>query len=154
MHPLDNVIWTALTTRQLNFAEGSGLARRFLKEVTLLSGFERPDDHGYGSLAEVVGEGGTAAVFLDHPYEPREGWDWIAGAPLLQMVCENVSDAAGATSSPSNSRPGMVELGVLDSPEMIELTTLTKPGPFRSANSRIGHLRRNSQRSKARSDGR
>jgi len=131
MHPLDNVIWTALTTRQVNFAEGSGLARRFLKEVTLLSGFERPDDYGYGSLAEVVGEGGTAAVFLDHPYEPRAGWDWIAGAPLLQMVCENVSAAEGDTNSNlRNSDLKIVELGPPDSPEMIELTTLTKPGPF------------------------
>ncbi|MGA7752866.1 MAG: GNAT family N-acetyltransferase [Candidatus Sulfotelmatobacter sp.] len=131
MHPLDNVIWTALTTRQAIFAEGSGLARRFLREVTLLSGFEKPDEHGYAALAEVVGEGGTAAVFLDRPYESREGWAWIAGAPLLQMVCENASDATdGANTSSSNSTPRVVELGSPESPEMLELTTLTKPGPF------------------------
>jgi ribosomal protein S18 acetylase RimI-like enzyme len=127
MHPLDNVIWQALTTRQACFAEGSGLARRFLREVTLLSGFENADDDGYASLAAVVGDSGTAAVFLDSPYEARDGWEWIAGAPLLQMVCENGSDS---NSQPANSNPKTVELGLPDSPEMIELTTLTKPGPF------------------------
>ena len=126
MHPLDNMIWQALTTRQTNFAEGSGSARRFQQDVTLLSGFEAPDDAGYADLAAVVGEGGTAAVFLDQPYEPREGWDWIAGAPLVQMVSMNAAAADGN----SSSKEELVELGLADSPEMIELTTLTKPGPF------------------------
>ena len=87
MHPLDNVIWQALTTRQAVFAEGSGSARRFVREVTLLSGFEHADDGGLYDLAEVAGEGGTIAVFLDNPYEARDGWEWVTGAPLVQMVC-------------------------------------------------------------------
>jgi hypothetical protein len=45
MHPLDNVIWQALTTRQREFAEAFGEARRFQPEVTaltaLLEQFER-----------------------------------------------------------------------------------------------------------------
>ncbi len=124
MHPLENVIWQALTTRQVCFSEASGSARRFLRDVTLLSGFERADDDGYASLAEIVGEGGTSAVFLDVPYETRPGWDWVAGAPLLQMVYEN------GTLSPSKPKSEMIELRERDSPEMIELTALTKPGPF------------------------
>ena len=36
MHPLDNVIWQALTTRQTVFAESCGEARRFMPEVTAL----------------------------------------------------------------------------------------------------------------------
>src|SRR5258708_25366173 len=32
MHPLDNVIWQALTTRQTQFAEGADRARRFVRE--------------------------------------------------------------------------------------------------------------------------
>ncbi len=125
-HPLENVIWQALTTRQAGFAESFGSARRFIREVTLLSGFERPDDRGYADLAEVAGEGGTIAVFLDHPYEARDGWDWVAGAPLVQMVC----DARSGFRPEANSTVNMVPLGLPDSPEMIELTTLTKPGPF------------------------
>jgi ribosomal protein S18 acetylase RimI-like enzyme len=126
MHPLDNVIWQALTTRQAVFAEGSGSARRFVREVTLLSGFEHADDGGFDDLAEVAGEGGTIAVFLDHPYEARDGWEWVTGAPLVQMVCQEQNGLRPG----ANSTVKIVPLGLHESPEMIELTTLTKPGPF------------------------
>jgi predicted GNAT family acetyltransferase len=126
MHPLDNVIWQALTTRQSHFAQVSGSARRFVREVTLLSGFEEATVSGYASLATLVGPDGTAAVFLDKPYMSHVGWDFIAGAPLLQMVCENGSHPR----SDSNSPAEIAELSLADSPEMLELTALTKPGPF------------------------
>lgn len=127
MHPLDNIIWTALTTRQTEFAESFGHARRFMPEVTALGAFREPTSEGYESLAGLLDSRGTVALFLDTPYDQRAGWEWIAGAPLLQMVCENGSAAA---TSQVSSDPELVELGIADSPEMIELTALTKPGPF------------------------
>jgi predicted GNAT family acetyltransferase len=123
MHPLENVIWTALTTRQSHFAESLGNASRFQRQVTLLSGFNEPTSEAYNSLATLTEPNGTTAVFLDSPYEPQPGWTWIAGAPLLQMICENVPSSNGA-------HHAITELGPHDSPEMLELTTLTKPGPF------------------------
>jgi predicted GNAT family acetyltransferase len=51
------------------------------------------------------------------------------------MVCENGS---APSTSHSNSDPEMVELGDADSPEMIELTTLTKPGPFGKRTHELG----------------
>src|SRR4249919_2717322 len=125
MHPLENVIWQALTTRQSHFAESCDRARRFVQEVTSLCAFDQPNHEGYASLARLAGSGGTAAVFLDQPHEPRDGWDYIVGAPLLQMVCENGHPTPG-----SSARPEIVELSATDSPEMRELTALTKPGPF------------------------
>ena len=133
MHPLENVIWQALTTRQAHFAESCDTARRFVQEVTSLCAFDQPNDEGYASLARLAGSCGTAAVFLDQPYEPRDGWDYIAGAPLLQMVCEN------GHASPNYSAPAIVELGANDSPEMLELTALTKPGPFGPRTHELGY---------------
>lgn len=139
MHPLDNVIWNALTTRQVEFAESCNLARRFLPEVTLLAGFREPSDEGYESLAGLLRPGGTVALFLVAPYENRPGWELVASVPLLQMVYEDgkpaVSDLAGlrpaeSRGSPHESLPEIIRLGEADSPEMIELTELTKPGPF------------------------
>jgi ribosomal protein S18 acetylase RimI-like enzyme len=134
MHPLENVIWQALTTRQAHFAESCDSARRFVQEVTSLCAFDQPNHEGYASLAKLAGSGGTAAVFLDQPYETRPGWEYIAGAPLQQMVCEK----GHASPSPSAS-PAMVELGVNDSAEMLELTALTKPGPFGSRTHELGY---------------
>ena len=133
MHALDNVIWQALTTRHARFAECYGQARRFEREVTSLTAFEQESPEGYAALAGLVGVGGTAALFLGREYEPRPGWEWVAGAPLLQMVCGN----GGGPQIRSDSAE-IVRLGVQDSPEMMELATLTKPGPFSSRTHELG----------------
>lgn len=134
MHPLDNIIWQALTTRQAPFAEGFGRARRFVRDVGPLAAFEYLGDEGYASLAGLVSDGATVGVFLDDAYEPRPGWDFVVGAPLLQMVCEN-----GAAAPSPNGRTNIVQLGDKDSPEMIELTALTKPGPFGTRTHELGY---------------
>ena len=135
MHPLDNVIWQALTTRQSEFAVSFGQARRFVPEVTSLCGFLEPSDQGYESLAGLAGAGGTAAVFLDQPYATRGGWDYVGGAPLLQMVCANGEGTFA--SHPGNSE--FVELSRVDVPEMLELAALTKPGPFGTRTYELGN---------------
>jgi len=126
MHVLDNVIWQALTTRQAQFSECFGQARRFVREVTSLTAFEEESPQGYAALAGLVGDGGTAALFLASEYQPRTGWELIAGAPLLEMVCEN-GTGHEQLSAPD---PEVIRLDPADSPEMVELATLTKPGPF------------------------
>lgn len=141
-HPLENVIWNALTTRQTRFAETCGDARRFVREVTLLSAFREPGDEGYESLAELVGVSGTAGLFLDEPYQPRNGWEVISTAPLTQMVC------ADGINTDSHAACEMVELGAQDSADMIELTSLTKPGPFGKRTHELGNylgIRKNSK---------
>jgi predicted GNAT family acetyltransferase len=132
MHPLDNVIWHALTTRQAQFAEGSANARRFVREVSPLSGFEEPSDQNYAALAELVTDGATTAVFLDQPFIQRSGWEFVLGAPLVQMVCDKPAPF------PASNGHAMLELASSDSPEMLELTALTKPGPFGTRTHELG----------------
>jgi ribosomal protein S18 acetylase RimI-like enzyme len=132
MHPLDNVIWQALTTRQTQFAEVCDPARRFVQEVTPLCAFDEPSDSGYAALARLVGEGGTGAIFLDAEYKPRPEWDFVAGAPLLQMVCENGNGSILDSGQ-------IIELGFADSSEMQKLTALTKPGPFGPRTHELGN---------------
>ncbi|HEY6338890.1 MAG TPA: GNAT family N-acetyltransferase [Candidatus Sulfotelmatobacter sp.] len=137
-HPLDNVIWQALTTRQAHCAESCGSARRFLREITLLSSFQDPSDKGYQSLGELVGPGGTAALFLDEPYRARSGWELLAGPPLIQMVYVS-QNGVGLPPAPQPSEGiPYVELGLQDSPEMVELATLTRPGPFGTRTHELG----------------
>jgi ribosomal protein S18 acetylase RimI-like enzyme len=135
MHPLDNVIWNALTTRQSEFAEGSCHARMFMPEVTSLGAFRQPTPEGYQSLAGLLPEGGKIGVFLDTAYQPQAEWKFITGAPLLQMVCNGGSVEAGSTIS---NGAELVKLDAADSPEMMELTALTKPGPFGKRTHELG----------------
>jgi GNAT superfamily N-acetyltransferase len=134
MHPLDNVIWQALTTRHAQFAESHDEARRFVREIGPLAAFREHGPKGYSSLAGLVEAGGTVGLFLDEAYEPRSGWSFVAGASLLQMIAD---DGVAAAMRPQQSLE-LIELGPRDSAEMIELTTLTKPGPFGTRTHELG----------------
>jgi len=131
MHPLDNIIWQALTTRQAAFAETFESAKRFIREVTSLTALPDYSEQDYQSLAGLVGPGGTTGLFLEAPFQPRPGWKLIAGAPMLEMVYEH-----GTT--PAASEIEWQELGADASPEMVELATLTKPGPFGTRTHELG----------------
>jgi ribosomal protein S18 acetylase RimI-like enzyme len=135
MHPLDNVIWEALSTRQTAFAASFGQGRRFVVEVSSLAAFREASPEGYQSLEGLVGSRGTIRIFLESPYEDRRGWTLVARAPLVQMVWEN-----GHALNPSTVRspPEIVELNLTHSPEMIELAALTKPGPFDKRTHELG----------------
>ncbi|HXM65253.1 MAG TPA: GNAT family N-acetyltransferase [Candidatus Acidoferrum sp.] len=135
MHALDNVIWNALTTRQAEFAESHAEARRFAPEVTQLAGFNAPTDAGYASLKGLLADRGTLALFLAEPYQARAGCELAASGSVWQMVCENGN---GLSPSADDSEFELIELGVADSPEMIELTALTKPGPFGKRTHELG----------------
>jgi ribosomal protein S18 acetylase RimI-like enzyme len=133
MHALDNVIWQALTTRQIEFAESFDQARRFQKEVTSLCAFLEPTERGYESLAALTDTGGTAAVLLEAPHLPRSGWSLVGGAPLLEMACSD-----GIAPPASDSQHSFATLGRADVPEMVELAALTKPGPFGTRTLELG----------------
>lgn len=129
MHPLDNVIWEALTTRQAEFAEACDQARRFPPAITTLTAFLEPTRRGYASLAGITPPGGIAVLSLDAPYGPQPDWTLVTTYPGLQMVCENGAADVSSGAVPSSDLK-ITELTGQDSPEMVELTTLTKPGPF------------------------
>jgi ribosomal protein S18 acetylase RimI-like enzyme len=128
MHPLDNVVWNALTTRQAHLAESFDQARRFTPEVSVIAAFLEPTDRGYESLARLLHDGQTCNLALKEPYQPRPGWNLIFGTPMPQMVYEGSGDFA----------PPIIELGANDIPEMMALTSLTKPGPFSRRTHELG----------------
>jgi ribosomal protein S18 acetylase RimI-like enzyme len=134
MHPLENVIWTALTTQQAGFAEVNQLARRFPVEIGPLTALREPSKEGFGFLADMLGPGETCALFLPGPQEPTDSCTVIATAPLLQMV-QTKPSGDGKSSS---ALPRWAELGRDDVPEMLALTQLTKPGPFGTRTRELG----------------
>ena len=131
-HPLDNVIWAALSTRQAHLAEGAGDARRFFPDVSVLAGIAQPTPAAYASLAELCGTGDRVSLWDAESYRPQPGWELVVGAPLFQMICEKTS----ALETPSAA---MIEtLTSVDVPDMLALTQLTKPGPFSRRTHELG----------------
>ena len=109
MHALDNVIWQALTTRDAQFAESFGSAPVCTRGRTAW----RFREHGGAGLRVSGRTGGTSRALWGYfsmmPYEARPGWEFVAGAPLLQMVCDNGSTPAQLNSTkdmPATRRAG------------------------------------------------
>jgi ribosomal protein S18 acetylase RimI-like enzyme len=132
MHPLDNVIWKALTTRDAGFAESYGSARRFPHEVTALGAFDGPEVAGFESLKGLLPANGVVALFLDAPTVPPSGLrlEVIRAIPLLRMVHDGRQLPLSGES--------FTELGEVDVSEMLTLTELTKPGPFGKRTRELG----------------
>jgi predicted GNAT family acetyltransferase len=136
-HALDNVIWQALTTRQTQFAESSGIARRFIPEIGPLAGLREPSAEGFESLAALLAPQATISLFLAEPYRDRPGWTVVGGAPLLQMTRENIQSPPRPSLHPSTT---IVELEKADVSQMVALTELTKPGPFLQRTHELGRF--------------
>lgn len=130
MHPLDNVIWKALTTTDERFAESFGSARRFPHEVTALGAFSGTEAEGFASLKELLPPGGVVALFLETPTTPPAGLEIVRAIPLTQMLHDHRK--LGFSSQDHT------ELGEKDVPEMLALTELTKPGPFAKRTRELG----------------
>jgi predicted GNAT family acetyltransferase len=135
MHPLDNSVWKALTTRQAGFAESFDQACRFVPDVCSIAAFLEPTERGYQSLAELVKTGQSVNLALEAPHQARPGWALIFGTPMRQMVY--VGDGAQLATQ-SAAADQLVELNHADVPEMMDLTSLTKPGPFSKRTHELG----------------
>jgi ribosomal protein S18 acetylase RimI-like enzyme len=135
MHPLDNVIWHSLTTRHAAWAEAHDQARRFIPEISTIGAMLEPTNRGYESLAKLVKTGETVNLALREPYElSRAGWTLLRGTLMPQMVYEG----NGHLSADMPTNVQILELGAADSADMVELTSLAKPGPFARRTHELG----------------
>jgi ribosomal protein S18 acetylase RimI-like enzyme len=131
MHALDRPIWSALTTSLAGFAEARGDAVRFQPEVTSLAAVAASTPSAWASLADLLAPGEAIGLFLDEePELAGSGLVRAGGAEILQMVHE----ASGARVAPV----AFLELGAADVPEMVDLATRTKPGPFARRTAELG----------------
>jgi ribosomal protein S18 acetylase RimI-like enzyme len=133
MHPLDNVIWNALSTSQAHLGVSRDRARKFHKDVSPLGGFSEPSDEAYDALSSLVEVGERVGLFLEADPKPPSTWKIVASIPLLQMIYEN-----GTSPLRDTKLPVFHALGEADVPEMLALTKLTKPGPFATRTREMG----------------
>ena|ERR1700739_584762 len=123
MLPLDNAVWTALTTKQAQHAHTSALARRFPPEMTLLGALAANTAMAFDSLAQLVQRDAVTLYFTSPPQIPS-GWEMVRAVELHQMVQE--------TEAPPRSEQGVapevIELTPADVPEMSVLYAATRPG--------------------------
>jgi GNAT superfamily N-acetyltransferase len=132
---LDNPIWNSLATGHAALAVGEnigrGLARRYPSDIGPLSAFQKQTSESYADLAAIVPQGDVAVLFLEDPPEPPTEWQLVRGGVLVQMVCPTVPDRPSIAES-------IVPMELADFPDMLALTALTEPGPFRERTATLG----------------
>lgn len=128
--PLDRPIWHALRSRQSGFATGSALALRYREDVSPFAAAVDDSADALAALADVIPPAGSILLL-------QAGVAPLPPGTVAEMVDEGVQMVAGRL-EPPHVPPGVLELGDADAAEMLELATLTRPGPFLSRTHRLG----------------
>lgn len=124
-HPLDNPIWNALNTGSAMFSHGDDNCRFIHPEMGFFAGLPSYESEDIQRLYSAGAPGQRVILFTPGHIILNDNWLVLNDHELLQMVCEPDSKAE------SSSIP-LVKLREKDIPAMLELTALTKPGPFLS----------------------
>jgi ribosomal protein S18 acetylase RimI-like enzyme len=131
---LDNPAWSALTTHQAHLALGGDFARRYPEHLAPIAALGSRDAEAFEELSDLVPPGGSISLpgTLEGiaPRLPRH-LRITLDKHLVQMVCETRLDVPAR-------RIELCVLSEADIPDMLALTTLTHPGPFRSQTYTLG----------------
>jgi predicted GNAT family acetyltransferase len=122
MHPLDHPVRNALTSSQQALAEGGTLARRYPPAIAPFAAMTDISTESFAALGALMTASDQAVLFTPEPVTAPAEFKILLAATGEQMIGTPAETSAGAAD--------IVTLGSDDAPAMVELTKLTKPGPF------------------------
>lgn len=131
-HLLDRPIWSALTTHHARFGEGAAVARRYRPDILPFAATETDDPTAIAALAHLAHAGETLLFLMADPIVPMPGFAAVTMAEAVQMVAQD-------TPRPPPDET-IVALDEADAEEMVNLATLTKPGPFSLKSLELGRF--------------
>lgn len=131
-------VWDALAGRQSAFSIGADRARRFAPDIGPLAASRDNSRESLLALAELVPEAGTLLLLQADEIVFPPGIVAVTTADGVQMIGHGVA-AAVADADPLRFEPP-VRLAEADMPAMLELATLTKPGPFATRTPSLGQF--------------
>ena len=129
-HPLDHPIWTALTTTQQSLAEGDARARRYPTEITPFAAMPDMSDENFAALGALMSPQDIAVLFTPDAVSPP--------AELKVVLADTGEQMIGTPVEMPLDGVDIVTLGAEDVSAMMELTALTKPGPFSARTHELG----------------
>ncbi len=125
-HVLDNMIWNALTTGNNDIAIINGDVGYYLPDIAPFAGMKELNNSNLKKLHEFIPASRSLAISsLVKMNHDESRWKLIQPMDVTQMVYEHTVNTFTTKNSPL-----IVPLSEKHVPEMIELTALTRPGPF------------------------
>jgi ribosomal protein S18 acetylase RimI-like enzyme len=129
-HPLDNVVWHALNTRQIQFSAGDDRARRYMVDVAPFAGMREVSPAGFASLFPLVPQGDRVAMFTIEPVQPADRFEILVAKTGHQMIATRVA----ARIQPRD----FARLDDSSVPDMLTLVEASRPGPFSVRTNKLG----------------
>ncbi len=120
---LDNPIWNSLNTVDAKMNLGTKDVAIYSSETSPFVGLKEWDKQSQENLYNFLPAERTVSTLIASPFNLSDKWELIFSLGLFQMVCKEPIPFKGAMAS-------IQPLSNLHIPSMIELTALTKPGPF------------------------
>ena len=125
-HILDNMIWNAITTGNNDIAIINGDVGCYLPDIAPFAGMKNFNDVNLKRLYEFIPPNRNVAISSLHKMDHDENkWKLIQPMDVTQMVYEHTVN----TFTTKNSSL-IVPLSEEHIPQMLELTAITRPGPF------------------------
>ena len=129
-HPLDHPIWNALTSTQSSLAAGGARARRYPPAIAPFAAMADMSPPNFAALGEMMSRTDQAVLFTTEPVAAPAEFKVLLAATGEQMIGAPVETTIRSTE--------IITLSANDSPAMVELTKLTKPGPFTRRTHELG----------------
>jgi predicted GNAT family acetyltransferase len=120
--PLDRPIWTALTTRQKDLAEGGARARRFPPAIGPFADLVDMSAQSFAELGAIMSGSEISVLFTSDAVAAPDEFKILLADTGEQMIGTPMESAVAGVE--------IVTLGAADVPDMMALVELTKPGPF------------------------
>lgn len=139
-HPLDNVIWSALTSEHRAYAEGNDAARRYASAFApfvSVPDFSKPD---YAAMLALLPVGQDVALFTLADIAPPEAFEVTTRRDMLQMIASAAGPAPKPRRDAASGDRSFAVLGTADVPDMLALVDRTKPGPFSARTHELGNF--------------
>jgi ribosomal protein S18 acetylase RimI-like enzyme len=130
IHILDNVAWNALTTGNEHLSEGNGPVRLFRADIAPFVGMQQINDENFALLHNTVQANRVVVVISQNEIEIPGTWKVQQSMKILQMV-HSGGDNVLRSADVAPLSDGHV-------PAMLELTALTRPGPFLQGTIKFG----------------
>lgn len=121
--PLDNPVWEALGSQQIHFNAGNELIKYFPANVSPFVGLQHWNESDLQQLNQHLPADRSFSVMIAKEVKLPAAVDIVFTTPLYQLYCPMLKPF---------SNPGIAfrKLAEADVAQMLELTELTKPGPF------------------------
>lgn len=129
---LPNPVFGGLTSGDRHLGFGTDKVKFFDEDVSPFAGIADGYDHGFEDLYDLLPPGRVVLYATPHALLPQKGWKLLHEIQGVQMMLDQVGETRQNDLS-------LVPLGREHVDQMVQLTALTKPGPFGPGTISFGH---------------